>query len=106
MISVVFHEGGSTDQARTHHLHCPHQGRRLPVALSTKPIVLRHQALDRETRQLCQAVQVLEGGGEGFEMALFQEMPQTSLNTRPLTQGLILAASTAQGWSHLIPFVV
>ena len=85
MIGVVFHEGHPTLQPGTHHLHRPHQGRRLPVALSTKPIVLRHQALDRETGELCEAVQILKVGGEGFEIALFEEMPQADLNAGPLT---------------------
>src|SRR2546428_12076452 len=80
MIGIVFHERRSTMQASAHHLHRPHQGRRLPVSLTPKPIVLRHQALDRETGELCEAVQILKVGGEGFEIALCEEMPQADLN--------------------------
>src|SRR5690349_7614992 len=106
MIGVVFHEGRPARQASCHYLHRSYQGWRLPVSLAAKTIVIGHQALDRETGQLCESVQILEVGAEGFEMALLQEMPQAGLNAGPLTQGLILATSSAQRWHYLVLFIV
>ena len=42
---------------------------RLPVALAAEAVAVGHQPLHREPGQLRQAVQVLEGGGEGPEAA-------------------------------------
>src|SRR6266699_4161330 len=102
MIGVVFHEGHPTIQASAHHLHRAHQCSSLPVSLSTKAIVLRHQSLDRETRELCEAVQILEVGGEAFEIALFEKMPQPGLNAGAITQGLVLTAIAEQRWRYVI----
>ena len=106
VVGVVLHEAGAAGQAVGHQLHRAHQCSSLPVSLCAKAKVIHHQSLDRETRELCEAVQILEVGGEAFEIALFEKMPQPCLNAGPLTQGLILAASTAQRWRHLVPFII
>ena len=56
------------------------EGGGLPVALGAEAVAVGHQALDGEARELLEAVQVLEGVGEGGEAALLEEGAQAHLD--------------------------
>ncbi len=88
VVGVVLHEGGAPRQASPHHLEGAQQGRRLPVPFRPEAEALLHQALTGETRQLVQAIEILEGGGEGAEAAVGEELLHPQLLARRLIQGV------------------
>ena len=50
-------------------------GASLHTSMMAKALAGGHKALDGQAGQLAQAVQILEGVGEGMEAACFQESP-------------------------------
>ena len=65
MIGVVLHKSGSAVFVFAHGFHDRQQRRHFPIALAAETVALRHQILSRQTRQLLQAVQILEGIRKG-----------------------------------------
>ena len=60
--------------------------RGLPVALGAEAVAVGHEPLGGDARELAQAVEVLEGVGQGAEAALGHEGPQRRLDARGLPQ--------------------
>ncbi len=80
VVRVVLHKRRPARQTLRHHLHRPHQRRRLPVALAAKPVPLRHQPLRRNPRQLLQPPQILKRVRERPKTTFLQKRPQPQLN--------------------------
>ena len=88
MVGVVLHERDAARQAARHDLHRADHRRGLPVALGAEAVAVAHQPLGGEARQLGQAVEVLEGRGEGDEPAGVEEPAQADLDPGPVAQRL------------------
>ena len=73
-----------------HDLHRPHQRGGLPVAFGAEAVAVGHQPLHGQAGQLLQAVQVLEGVGEGLEAAVFQKARRPSSIAGRFAQRLAL----------------
>ncbi|MNM98970.1 hypothetical protein D3C81_1115180 [compost metagenome] len=86
VVGVVLHEGGATRKACPHHLDGAQQGRGLPVPFGPEAEALLHQALAGQPRQLVQAVEILEGGGEGAKTAVGEEFLHPQLLARRLVE--------------------
>src|SRR3954453_16482395 len=106
MIGVIFHERGSAFQTRRHYLHRANEGGSLPVALASKSIAVRHQALYGNTGQLFQSVQVFEIVRKRRETAFGEKLSQAQLNACSVQNGLPLVAALAQWFGHAVELVV
>ncbi len=104
VVGVVLHERHAAGQTGAHDLHRPNHGGRLPVALGAEAVPVAHQSLDGQTRQLGQAVQILERRREGAEAAVGQEASQPELDPGAIAQGLGAVAARPEG-RHDIVFV-
>lgn len=87
VVGVVLHEGGAARKTGPHHLEGAQQGGRLPVPFRAKAEALLHQALTGEPRQLVQAMEILEGGGEGAKAAVGEEFLHPQLLARRFIKG-------------------
>ena len=96
VVGVVLHERRPAGQPGRHHLGRPQQHRGLPVALAAEAVAVGHQPLHRQARELAQAAEVLEVGGERPEATLGQEGAQPELDPRAVAQRLVPVAARQQ----------
>src|SRR5206468_3072962 len=52
--------------------------------------------------QLREAMQILKGGGEALEVAVFEEAPDANLDAGAVAQRLMAVAARTQRWSNCI----
>ncbi len=93
VVGVVLHERGAAGEAGGHDLHGADHRRGLPVALPAEAVAVGHQALDGESGELLEAVEVLERVGEGDEAAVGEEPAQAELDPRAVAQALRAVAA-------------
>ena len=93
-------------EAAAHHLRDPDERGRLPVALGAEAVAVRHQPLRGDARQLSEAVEILEGVGEGPEPARVEEAAQTGLDPGGVAQGLAAVASLAERGREVVLLLV
>ena len=106
MVGVVLHERRAARQAGGHHLHRPHQRRRLPVALGPEAVAVGHQPLDGQARQLLEPVQILKRVGEGLGTAAVEKRPQAQFGPGRVAQGLAALAAGPERLGHDVLRVV
>ncbi len=102
MVGVIFHEADAALQPGAHHLHRADEGGGLPVTFRAEAVAVAHQTLDSQTGQLRQSVQIFKGGGEGFEVASFEEVAHPNFDARAITQGGMFVAAGLQGRRDLV----
>jgi len=102
IIGVIFHEGGAAFEADCHDFHRTHEGCGFPVTFSAEAVAIGHEPLNRQTRQLQQAVQVFKGRGKGLEAAFFEEVPHTGFNAGSFAEAVHFGGADF----HLVIFFV
>ena len=74
----------------------------LPIALGGEAVAVGHQALRGEARQLVEAVEVLERGGESLEAAGDEELAQSEFLARRVAQARVTRAAFGELGNDLI----
>ncbi|MFM1944673.1 MAG: hypothetical protein RI897_3655 [Verrucomicrobiota bacterium] len=88
VIGIILHEGGSAWQVSGHDLHGADEGGGFPIAFGGEAESVGHESLSCEAGELWQSVEVFEGGGESFKLALFEEFSEAEFSASFVEQGL------------------
>ena len=96
VVGVILHERGAAGQVSGHDFHGAEQRAGFPVAFGAEAVAVGHQALDGESGQLLQAVQVFESGGEALEAAGFEKGAESEFNACAVAERRMARAAFAQ----------